>query len=38
MNGFHLLAWLLMLGITVWVFWPYWVEREEEEEGRDGSA
>jgi len=30
MTGFHLLAWLVMLGITVWVFWPYWVEGEED--------
>jgi hypothetical protein len=30
MNGFHLLAIEVMLGITVWVFYPYWVQREED--------
>ena len=30
MNGFHLLAIEVMLGITVWIFYPYWVERKEE--------
>ena len=38
MNGFHLLAIEVMLGVIVWVFYPYWVEHAEEEEGRDGSA
>ena len=31
MNGFHLLAWLVMLGITVYVFYPYWVEKGEDD-------
>ena len=31
MTGLHLLAIEVMLGITVWVFWPYWVQHREDE-------
>ena len=32
MNGFHLLAIEVMLGIAVWVFYPYWVEGERRDD------
>lgn len=30
MNGFHLLAIEVLLGVTVWVFWPFWIQKEED--------
>jgi hypothetical protein len=31
MTGLHLLAWMVMFGTVLAVFWPYWVQHPENE-------